>query len=548
MLNSFTNLRNLCTAVSMLAFSAHAAYATGEEAAYLNAWLNQSSLTFDTVHVSTEPLRPFYTARNYQLAWVDDQGLNAQGKKLFVQLSKVNAEGLNPALYHIDTLQRIAASDTDADKARHEQVRLALEVMMSNALLHYMDHMQTGVAEPQGDQAVYHLTEATKVSWMNQLALAENPDVMLQAIAPQSPAYTALKTALAQYQQIAANGGWPSFEVGKTIKPGMQDARLSSVQQILTATGDYANSSSIVDLTYHPALVEAVKRFQARHGIEADGVLGASTQQALAVPVNERIAQMQLTLERMRWLPRDMGNRYVLVNIPAYQLHAVNGADQLNMKVIVGKPATPTPLFTKTITNISFNPSWGVPAKIAVNEMLPKIRRDPNYLTNAGYTLSSNGQTVDPSSVDWSNIGKGYFPYSIRQNPGDGNALGKVKFFITDADDIYLHDTANRNLFAKSERSLSHGCVRLGDPQALAKFVLKGEGWSEQKIETAYESDDSRAVSVKPLPVYLVYWTSWVDGQGKPHFARDIYGKDKALMAALRNAPSRDTAVQLAMN
>lgn len=248
-------------------------------------------------------------------------------------------------------------------------------------------------------------------------------------------------------------------------------------------------------------------------------------------------------------MPESLGSRYVLVNIPAYQLTAVNGSKHLQMDVIVGKPNTPTPMFSKNITGLSINPTWGVPKKIAVNEMLPKVRKNPGYLNQAGYEVVDNsGTAINPSDINWDSVGKFNFAYNFRQAPGSGNALGKVKFSIPDSDDIYLHDTSQRKLFANADRALSHGCVRLSDPKALTQFMLQGEGWSEAKIEASYDGNDSRTVAITPMPVHLVYWTSWVDVAGKVHFSQDIYGKDKSLLAAMGTPNRKEEFVKLAMN
>ena len=391
------------------------------------------------------------------------------------------------------------------------------------------------------------IDDAAQAAALTQATATRDTAGYLATLAPQTPDYIALKSALVNYQALAANGGWPEFPVGKPITPGMSDARVTTMARILTLMGDLPESA-VVSAQYQGEIVEAVKRFQQRHNIEDDGVIGKATQEALAVPVGKRIGQMAMTMERMRWMPKDMGTRYVLVNVPGYQLRAVDGQRTLAMDVIVGKPTSKTPMFSKEITQVVINPSWGVPAKIAVNEMLPKIRKDPSYLTRAGYTVSENGTTVSPHDVDWDSLGRGNFPYALKQKPGDGNALGKVKFMIPDSDNIYLHDTAQRGLFVRADRSMSHGCVRLSDPEAMTKFILGGEGWDEQKIETAYDSDASRSVTINPMPVHMVYWTSWTDSSGKPHFARDIYGMDKSLLAAMTPKPPRESAVTLAMN
>ena len=512
----------------------------------MSQWLSQPELVFDSVRVPTTKLREFYASRNFQPIWVDASGLNDRGRKTLDVLEKAGDEGVNPALYALRSMHQIASEHAQAE--RRIQVRLSLEILMSNAVMRYAGDMQGGFTRPQWDTGHAALGAAEQIALLKEAAGSENTAGFLQGLAPQSPDYLALKKSLQNYQDIAARGGWSGFMVGAVIKPGASDARVENLRQILTLTQDLPTTQTPAAnaIVYDAKLVDAVKHFQLRHSIEPDGVVNMMTQQALSVPVAKRIEQIAMTLERMRWMPRDLGNRYVLVNVPAYRLRAVMGSDQLAMGVIVGKRDTQTPMFSKNITQVVFNPSWGVPQKIAMKEMLPKVQKNPNYLINAGYTVTSNGQVLDPHSVDWSSVGSDNFTYAFRQNPGDGNALGKVKFTIPDSDNIYLHDTSQHQLFSKADRSMSHGCVRLSNPEAMTKFVLSHEGWEGKKIETAYNGDVSRTVTITPLPVHLVYWTSWVDEKGAVHFQKDIYGKDQSFLAAIHK-PVRDD-VRLAMN
>lgn len=522
--------------------------APNSDAWYMSQWLNQPELTFDNVRVSTTKLREFYASRNFQPIWVDGHGLNDRGRRTLDVLEKAGDDGINPALYALRSMRQIASEEAQAE--RRIQVRLSLEMLMSNAVMRYANDMRGGFTRPQWDTGHPVLGAVEQVALLKEAAENSNTAGFLQGLAPQSPDYIALKKSLQNHQDIAARGGWPSFAVGAVVKPGASDSRMDALRQLLTIAQDLPATQAPINATnghvYDTQLVDAVKHFQLRHSIEPDGVLNATTQQALAVPVAKRIEQIAMTLERMRWMPRDLGNRYVLVNVPAYRLRAVMGSDQLTMGVIVGKADTQTPMFSKNITQVVFNPSWGVPQKIAMKEMLPKVQKNPSYLANAGYTVTSNGQVVDPHSVDWSSVGSSNFNYAFRQNPGDGNALGKVKFTIPDSDNIYLHDTSQHKLFSRADRSMSHGCVRLSNPEAMTKFVLSHEGWEGKKIETAYNGEASRTVAINPLPVHLVYWTSWVDDKGAVHFQKDIYGKDQALLAAI-SKPSRDD-IRLAMN
>jgi murein L,D-transpeptidase YcbB/YkuD len=433
---------------------------------------------------------------------------------------------------------------TDADMAM--RIDTSLELLMSQAVLHYAADIAQGAISHQWNTGKVAFSDEDRLALLAKAAQEVDPAAFLAALAPFNSAYTALKTTMQHYQAIAAQGGWPAFMPGKDIKSGSSDPRLATVKQILGITGDL--SPDLSSQIYDTGLIDGVKKFQKRHGINPDGVINNATQAALAVPVDQRIAEIAMSMERMRWMPRDLGSRYVMVNIPDNSLTAVSPGRTLQMAVITGKPSTPTPMFSKTINDVVFNPSWSVPAKIAVNELLPKLRKNPDFLIKAGYTVLNHAQIVDPSSIDWNSIGHGNTAYSFRQNPGDGNALGKVKFNIPDSDNIYLHDTSQHKLFAHTERNLSHGCVRVENPKMLTEFALEGEGWTADKINTVYDSKTSRTVHISALPVYLVYWTTWVDNLGAVHFDPDIYSLNKPLLAKMNSLRRQNRGSEMAMN
>ena len=522
-----------------VAASAQSLDATG----VLYQWLQQPQLQFGDRSIKTSELRSFYAAEGFQPLWNDAKGLTAGGRAALEVLGNAGQHGLNSERYHVSTLRSVAAMQpTDADGTL--QQAMAMEVLMSSAVLRYAEDMQGGTVAPQWETGKAPVDAATRMATLKLVAQSANPGATLDALAPNTHAYVALKASLQHYQDLAAQGGWPHLSEGAKIAPGQHDARVTTLRQILIAQGDLPQAGYQTD-TYDAATVEGVKHFQQRHNIEPDGVVGKSTQVALNIPASACVQQIAMTMERMRWMPHDLGSRYVLVNVPAYQLTAVSGNNQLAMNVIVGKPDTKTPMFSKEITSVVLNPTWSVPAKIAMKEMLPKIRRNPDYLAHAGFSvIDSSGHAVSPGSVDWASNS---FGYTLRQDAGDGNALGKVKFTIPDSDNIYLHDTSNHGLFARSDRDMSHGCVRLSDPRAMTQFVLNSEGWSDKKIETAYDSDASRTINITPMPVHLVYWTAWVDDAGRTHFSHDIYELDKPLLMAMNGGAKAD-AIKLAMN
>jgi murein L,D-transpeptidase YcbB/YkuD len=353
-----------------------------------------------------------------------------------------------------------------------------------------------------------------------------------------------LNKILSQYQELAANGGWSQWKQGLKIVPGAENARIPQLRQILTITGDYPAASGVEaqSLQYDETLVTAVKHFQTRHGLNADGTLGRSTQAALSIPVETRISQIEATLTRLAQTSalQDTKGKFILVNLPAFTLYAVqDGKQAANMRVIVGNRKNHTPLFDNEVTNIVFNPPWHVPVRIARNEMIPKLRNNPDYFIKAGFTVTEDGQAIDPLHADPHNRN-----YHFVQQAGAGNALGKIKFNIPDNDDIYLHSTASPQLFKQEDRALSHGCIRLENPRALAYFVLEGkESFDKAKIDRFYDAKTERNVSVEAVPVHLVYWTAFVDETGTPHFYDDVYRKNESVQA--RIAPEKTVTVAL---
>lgn len=393
-------------------------------------------------------------------------------------------------------------------------------------------------------QVQYFLFPAFIFIFFSFIAFAE--DLQPEADSVSRNQYvTTLEAAISDYKEIAANGGWEAFKTGNPIKIGTHDARIPVIRRILSVMGDYKgekdNDSDILD----GELAEAVKNFQIRHGLEVDGALGKKTQAALAVPVEFRLAQMQTTLERVREMP-DLGDRYVLVNVPGFYLKAVDkNATVITSRIIVGAPKNATPLFHRPITDVSFNPAWHVPERIARNEFMGKLRSNPDYFSKGNYVITDrSGETVNIADIDWENNSENQ--YKFIQRAGNGNALGKVKFNLPDTDNIYLHSTGSPQLFAKAERALSHGCIRVEMARELTYFVMSGlNDWDEERIAKLYDSNKSKILPITPVAVYLVYWTSWVDETTKqPHFHTDIYGRDKkrvsAILAELKDRKNAD--------
>ena len=341
----------------------------------------------------------------------------------------------------------------------------------------------------------------------------------------------ALEKALAQYRQLAAQGGWPQVPPGPSLKEGDQNERIPLLRKRLAASSDLAAQAAQEDL-FDPTLKEAVQRFQARHGLTADGVVGAKTLAALNVPVSRRIRQLAASLELCRPLPQQLEPRHILVNIADFTLKVFeDGKPVLAMPVIVGKTYRQTPVFNGRIFTLVLNPTWEVPHSIAIKDLLPKIQKNPGYLAKLHLRVFKGWKPateINPATVAWANISPAHFPYRLRQDPGEDNALGRVKFLFPNPYDVYLHDTPARELFKKDARTFSSGCIRIAKPLDLAVYLLKGTRLGSMDTLTAAlaRGITQRIAIPSPIAVHIVYMTAWVDPDGTVQFRPDIYNRN----------------------
>jgi murein L,D-transpeptidase YcbB/YkuD len=349
--------------------------------------------------------------------------------------------------------------------------------------------------------------------------------------------YQRLQAALQRYRAIAAAGGWPAVPDGPTIHPDTEDLRLPAVARRLTITGDLPDSDMEVStFEYNETLQDAVRRFQARHGLETDALAGRATLRALNVPVERRIDQIRVNLERVRWHPEVENDDLILVNIPAFKAHVIHDGEIVwTTDVIVGDSENKTPVFQSMLKFVVFNPTWTVPHSIASEELLPTIKRDPTFFRRGNYDLlDRSGNIVDPSSVDWSAVTRRSFSFTLVQKPGPANQLGRVKFMFPNEYSVCMHDTPDKSLFARTERAFSHGCIRVAEPLGLAEILLGNEEWTRKQVDSQLDSNVTKTVVLaEPLPVHVVYWTAEVDDLGVMHFYDDIYEWDARVLETL---------------
>jgi murein L,D-transpeptidase YcbB/YkuD len=461
------------------------------------------------IGVDPAPLQAFYGERVFAPVWLAPAGLAPHGLSLFQTIQRLHARGA------LDLGALPAAMAARAGSASPTALA-ELELLMSGALVaHAVD--PDDILKPAADTRAL-----AAVAGGETLALWLPPD----------PAFWRLRAAIGDYEQKAAAGGWPTVNPGPKLEPGVRDGRVVQVRQRLLASGDLMVTSSDPGL-YDDALLEAVKRFQARHGLAVDGVIGHGTIDALNVAAELRLASMIFNLHDLYEQPRDWGDDYVMVNIAAAQMELVQGGvSTASYNVIVGRTDRRTPELDSAINRLEFNPYWNVPAGIYQKDFLPKLRKDPSYLTRQNirvFRTAESPNEVDPNSVDWFSPEARQMRVRLRQDPGPENALGPAKFLFPNKYDVYLHGTNKPALFSKSARFLSSGCVRLPDPLGFAELLLKYDPqWTRARIDKAVKSGRNQGVALaSPLPVHLVYDTAWVDAAGVVQFRTDVYGRDK---------------------
>jgi len=479
-----------------------------------------------------EALATFYGRRDFQPAWIDSAGLTEDGALVVESLRMSRFQGLEPEDYDLAAIRELVSSQ--------EPERLAvLDTLMTGAFLRYCYDIRSGRADPR-DADPEWFVEADGIDHLTALeesiadgSLAE----VLEGLMPPDPRYARLRKALEDYRRIAAGGGWPRLPEGPALKANVRHPAVVVLRKRLWASGDFARPDG--DDLFNEDLEAAVVRFQDRHGLDADGVVGRKTNAALNVPVEERARQIVLNMERWRWMPRYTASRYILVNMAGFEMRVIeNDVPTLRMRVVIGRPYRRTPAFTEAMTYVVVNPYWHIPPSLAVRDLLPKIREDPGYLERQGIRVFSdcteNAHELDGQGMDWSEISSRGFPYKLRQDPGPHNALGRIKFMLPNRFNIYLHDTPHREHFDLSVRAFSSGCIRLEEPLVLADYILGEAGWSPERIRETIAGGERRVVSLpRPIPVILVYWTAWVEKDGTVNFRDDVYGRDKLLVTAL---------------
>lgn len=490
----------------------------------------------DGVVLDQKALTRFYAERRNVPAWTRTNGApTPQADALYAGLKDAADEGLSPGDYHVDALAARWKGRDDADWQ-------ARDLLLTDALIRYVEHVRVGRVDPRKIDPNWFMSRPRidPVSVAMAGPGAKDFTAWMKDLAPPHQGYQRLRDQLAELNDALAAGtvtNLPTLPEGDTLELGDRDPRVVLLRQHLKVPAADANGADLMDA----AVVQAVKGFQAQAGLKPDGKVGPQTMARLngAASPRQRAEQIALNMERWRWLPDHLGRRHILVNAGGYRLEAVeDGKVALVSKAVVGRPSRQTPVFRADIEGIMLNPVWHVPPTVLREDILPKMRQDPDYLRRRGYRLVGANGAVDPASVD---LSSGSFPYSVQQPAGSGNALGRLKFISPNRHAIFLHDTSKEYLFNRETRTYSSGCVRVERPRELATFVLgNGSGWDRGRLDQAIGTGRTRRVNTDSrIPVYFMYWTAWVDEAGNLQLRPDVYGRDDLLRQALDSRRTR---------
>lgn len=480
-------------------------------------------------------LEKFYSANNFTPVWYRDGVTTEAARQLILTLQLADHEGLVADDYLARRLAGLCLTPSTANLNE-------CELLLGEAALRYARDVGHGRHDPRALDTQWHIepTPFAPLVMLEALTATGQVAAPFADLPPRHDGYAGLRKALHVYQTLADLGGWPLIGEGITLRPGMRHADVALLRRRLAVEFPDLEMGSEGE-HYDAGLEAAVRVFQQARGLDTDGLVGPVTRRALTLPVEDLVAQIKLNMERWRWLPRDLGERYLLVNVPAFELYLVDRGDTLlRMRAITGRTDRSSPSFASRLAKVVFNPSWTIPLVIAVEDLLPKQQKNPGFLASRNIRVlrHQGGEyvEVDAAAIDWRPYHKDNFPFMLRQSPGPRNSLGRVKFVMPNRFDIYLHDTPAKALFQKSVRTLSSGCIRVQQPLRLASLLIEPQSdGNEEKFRRLIEQGETRVLEpLGQIPVYLVYLTAWVEADGAVHFRDDVYGRDRIMSPLFR--------------
>ncbi len=482
----------------------------------------------------------FYKKNSYQAVWLKDNKPTDNAIKMVEIINQSYLDGLDPRSYHNTEINKLLAKikNTDNDSPQLAKLLANFDTTLTDAFFLYANNLHYGL-QPAHKVFQYWTVAPKAINLTALLKTAAEGDSIestIASIAPEYPGYAKLKTKMNEYQHVAMNtGGWESIPEGEPMQLGDKSSRVYLLQQRLVMSGELEEIDKKGKFTED--VQKAVITYQQNNGLYDDGIVDDDTLASLNIPITKKIQQMEMNLDKMRWLPNNMGSQYIMVNLPEYSLKAVKDNQvQLSMDVAVGGSEHPSCVLASKINTVVLNPYWNLPTSIAGAELWPRLKTDKNFLAKKHYNVlqadSSGNFTVvpNPETINWKNMSEKEFNrYRFRQDPGKDNSLGKVKFLFPNPCQIYLHDTNESEVFDVYKRDFSHGCIRVGEPRKLSYYILtQQEGWNKRRINSFYKDGKSQSVGLStPINLYITYFTSWVSDDDWAQFRPDIYKLDK---------------------
>ena len=488
----------------------------------------------------------FYQRRGFFPAWCTDKGMLPQAESLITEIKGAHDEGLEPNDYHLTNILSLIEKIKNQQalgNTVNPELWADLDLLLTDAFMLYASHLLAGRVNPETIHTDWTVSIPT-ANLTNILQSALDTNQIKKALIdfrPNHPGYSALKTHLAHYRNIAKEVRELPLLGGTHLKKGDKGPSVESLRERLIILGDlYADNKEQADI-FDETIEEAVLGYQKRHGLKQDGIVGPSTLEMLNTSLQKRIRQIELNMERWRWIPRNIENRYLIVNIADFKLWVTeNRRRVLDMRVVVGRPYRRTPVFSAKMTFMVINPYWNIPQSLAIKDVLPKIQKNIHYIEQQKIKIfkdwSENAVEIDPETIAWNKIDPENFTYKLRQEPGPRNVLGRMKFIFPNKFAVYLHDTPNRSLFKENNRDFSSGCIRVEEPISLAVYLLQDDpSWTRERLMETIENKTPQIVGLKrPLTVHLQYWTAWVNETGRLNFRHDVYDRDRPLDRALK--------------
>jgi murein L,D-transpeptidase YcbB/YkuD len=484
-------------------------------------------------------LSQFYEGRGFRPAWSDDYGPSPDVEDFLEVIRAAYREGLNPQDYHLNKIEAVL-SDLYARQiglGTYDVEKLAdLDLILTKAFFLYASHLVDGRVDHRNiyPDWVVNQGSADLKALLSEALDSGDMQKTLADLAPHYPKYVRLREKLIKYLAIAESGGWPQVPDGPKLLKGSGGKRVAILRQRLIASGDLASMAQESPVIFDHDVETAVRKFQKRHGLKDDGRVGKSTLKVINVPLETRIRQIALNMDRLRWLSSDMGQNYIFVNIADFSLEVMEDEQPvMSMRIIAGKDEQRSCVLSAKMTYLELNPFWRVPDSIATKEILPQIKKYPGYLAQKTIKVfkdwSDNAKEIDPMLVNWSRVRASNLGYKFRQEPGPLNPLGRIKFIFPNECEIYLHDTPTRHLFGRTRRDFSHGCIRVEKPVELATYLLRNkETWIQKKILAEIKKGKRQVVMLpEPVNVHIFYGTVWVDREGVLQFRNDIYHADE---------------------